>query len=53
MVTVHRGRGVTGEAFDAVVQDLVVVLDNLKVHQKEKEQLLAVLGPLKSSIVQK
>lgn len=53
MVTVHKGRGVTSEAFDAVVQDLVAVLDNLKVPQNEKEQLLGILGPLKSSIVQK
>jgi hemoglobin len=53
MVSAHKGRGVTGEAFDAVVQDLVGVLDKLKVPQREKEQVLAILGPLKSSIVQK
>lgn len=53
MVTAHRGRGVTSEAFDAVVQDLVAVLDKLKVPQHEKEEVLGVLGPLKSSIVQK
>jgi len=35
------------------VQDLVAVLDKLKVPAKEKNDLLAVLGPLKSSIVQK
>jgi len=44
---------VTSDAFDAVVQDLVGVLDKLKVPAKEKNDLLAVLGPLKSSIVQK
>jgi hemoglobin len=53
MVSAHKGRDVTSDAFDAVVQDLVTVLDNLKVPQKEKEQLLGILGPLKSSIVQK
>jgi hemoglobin len=53
MVHVHMGRGVTSDAFDAVVQDLVTVLDKLKVPAKEKNDLLAVLGPLKSSIVQK
>lgn len=53
MVTAHRGRGVTSEAFDAVVQDLVAVLDKLKVPEKEKSEVLAILGPLKSSIVQK
>ena len=53
MVHAHMGRGVTSDAFDAVVQDLVGVLDKLKVPAKEKNDLLAVLGPLKSSIVQK
>jgi hemoglobin len=52
MVSAHRGRGVTGEAFDAVVQDLIGVLDNLKVPAKEKGELLQILGPLKASIVQ-
>jgi hemoglobin len=52
MVSVHKGRGVTSEAFDAVVQDLVAVLDKFKVPQHEKAELLAILGPLKSSIVQ-
>jgi hemoglobin len=53
MVTAHKGRGVTGEAFDAVVQDLVGVLDRLKVPAKEQGEILAILGPLKASIVQK
>ncbi|MEP7308579.1 MAG: group 1 truncated hemoglobin [Acidobacteriota bacterium] len=53
MVTAHKGRAVTGEAFDAVVQDLIAVLDNLKVPAKEKGELLQILGPLKASIVQK
>ncbi len=53
MVTAHKGRAVTGEAFDDVVQDLIVVLDKLKVPEKEKGEVLAILGPLKSSIVQK
>ena len=53
MVSAHKGRAVTGEAFDAVVQDLVAVLDGLKVPAKEKGEVLAILGPLKTSIVQK
>jgi hemoglobin len=52
MVSAHRGRRVTSEAFDAVVEDLVAVLDELKVPAQEKGQLLGLLGPLKSSIVQ-
>jgi hemoglobin len=53
MVSAHKGRAVTSEAFDAVVQDLIVVLDKLRVPEKEKRQLLDILGPLKASIVQK
>jgi hemoglobin len=52
MVSAHRGRKVTSAAFDAVVQDLVAVLDGLRVPAAEKSQLLALLAPLKSSIVQ-
>ena len=52
MVTAHRGRKVTSAAFDAVVEDLVAVLDGLKVPAREKTELLALLGPLKTSIVQ-
>jgi hemoglobin len=53
MVTAHRGRGVTSEAFDAVVQDLVAVLTELRVPEQEKQQVLTLLGPLKQSIVQR
>lgn len=52
MTTAHRGRRVTGAAFDAVVEDLIVVLDGLRVPDREKGELLGLLGPLKSSIVQ-
>ncbi len=53
MTAAHKGRHVTSEAFDAVVDDLVKVLDNLKVPAKEKGDVLALLAPLKSVIVQK
>jgi hemoglobin len=52
MVTAHRGRKVTSAAFDAVVEDLIAVLDKLGVKSAEKNELLALLAPLKSSIVQ-
>jgi hypothetical protein len=35
------------------VQDLIAVLDKLKVPAKEKGEVLALLGPLKTVIVQK
>jgi hemoglobin len=53
MVSAHKGREVTSEAFDAVVEDLVAVLGQLKVPEREKGELLGILGPLKASIVQK
>ena len=53
MSAAHRGRGVTSQAFDAVVEDLVAVLDQLKVPAPEKHHVLALLAPLKSVIVQK
>jgi hemoglobin len=53
MVSAHKGRRVTSGAFDAVVQDLTAVLDELKVPAAEKTELLSALAPLKSQIVQK
>jgi len=53
MTAAHRGRAVTSAAFDAVVEDLVAVLDQLKVAPREKNDVLALLAPLKPVIVQK
>jgi hemoglobin len=53
MVTAHKGRGVTAEAFSAVVDDLVFTLDELKVPEKEKADLLGILGPMKMAVVQR
>jgi hemoglobin len=52
MLTAHKGRGVTEEAFNAVVSDLVATLDKLQVTEKQKGQLLGILGPMKPAIVQ-
>lgn len=53
MATAHAGRGVTSDAFNAVVQDLTLSLDKFKVPQKEKSDVLAIVATLKASIVQK
>jgi hemoglobin len=45
--------GVTDAAFGALVEDLVAALDHHKVGKTEKDELLAVLGPMKSDIVEK
>jgi hemoglobin len=52
MVAAHKGRGITAEAFNSVVEDLTATLDKLKVPDKEKQQLLGLLAPLKSAVVQ-
>jgi len=52
MFAAHKGRGITEDAFNAVVSDLVATLDNLKVPEKEKSQLLGLLAPMKPAIVQ-
>src|SRR5215813_12351782 len=51
MVAAHKGRGITADAFNAVVEDLIASLDKFKVPQKEKTDLLRVLGGLKPAIV--
>jgi hemoglobin len=53
MKAAHAGMGVSGADFDALVQDLVSALDKFKVGAKEKDQLLAALGPMKTDIVEK
>src|SRR5437660_351260 len=51
MKTAHAGMGITGGQFDALVEDLVATLDKFKVPAREKNELLSVLGPMKSDIV--
>ena len=53
MKTAHMGMGISGADFNALVEDLVMALDKFKVGKAEKDQLLAVLGPMKSDIVEK
>ncbi len=51
MKTAHRGRNITEAQFNALVEDLVKTLDKFKVPEREKNELLAVLGPTKPDIV--
>ena len=53
MKTAHAGMGIDGPAFDALVEDLVKALDKFSVPEQEKSELLAVLGPMKTDIVEK
>jgi hemoglobin len=52
MKTSHAGLRITNAEFDHVVDDLVQTLDQYKVPQKEKSELLAILAPLRSDIVE-
>jgi hemoglobin len=53
MKTTHAGMGIDGPAFDALVEDLVKALDKFAVPEQEKNELLAVLGPMRGDIVEK
>jgi len=53
MKTTHKGMKITGAAFDALVQDLIEALDTFNVPEREKGELLSVLGPMKGDIVEK
>ncbi len=52
MKTAHRHMAVTEGEFGALVEDLVATLDKFNVPEKEKGELLGILGPLKSQIVE-
>ena len=53
MKQTHAGMGVHDAAFGHLVEDLVAALDHHKVGKTEKDELLGVLGPMKSDIVEK
>lgn len=51
MKTTHAGLKITMADFNALVEDLVKALDKNKVPEKEKAELLAILGPLNKDVV--
>jgi hemoglobin len=53
MKDVHQNMGVATKDFNALVEDLVKALDKYKVPEKEKSELLSVLGGMKGDIVEK
>jgi len=52
MRTAHHHMGVTEGEFNALVEDLVGALNKFNVPEKEKNELLGILGPLKPQIVE-
>jgi hemoglobin len=53
MKSTHAGMGVSSADFDALVGDLVATLNKFKVPEREKNELLGALGPMKGDIVEK
>lgn len=53
MKATHAGMGVSSAEFDALVGDLVTTLNKFKVPEREKNELLGALGPMKKDIVEK
>lgn len=51
MRSTHAGMGVKDAHFDALVEDFVATLEKYKVPQREKGELLGLLGPMRKDIV--
>ena len=52
MKTAHARMAVTTGEFNALVEDLVATLNKFGVGKAEQDELLGILGPLKSDIVE-
>jgi hemoglobin len=52
MRTAHTGMGIKEEHFNALVEDLGKALDQNSVPEREKNELLGALAPMKDEIVQ-
>jgi hemoglobin len=52
MKDAHAGMSVTSGEFDGLVQDLVATMNHFKVGKTEQNEVLGVLGPLKTDIVE-
>ncbi len=51
MKTTHRGMAISEAEFNALVEDLVKALNTFKVAQREQDELLGILGPMKPDVV--
>lgn len=51
MLAVHTGMNITEAQFNALVEDLIKSLDHHRVRQREKDELLKILGTMKEDIV--
>ena len=53
MKSAHRGLGISGRHFTALVQDLGKTLKKFKVPAREQKELVAILAPLQKDIVER
>ena len=51
MKTVHKGMKVTDAEWNATVENLAKAMDQAKLSEREKKDLLAAVGPMKGDIV--
>ena len=52
MPDTHRGMGVTAGEFEALVEDLVATLDKFAVPAAEQQELIGILAPIRSDVVE-
>jgi len=52
MRTTHAGMGITETEWDAFLADVRATLEHLQVPERECGELLALMGPLKTEIVE-
>lgn len=52
MKTTHAGMRISEADFNALVEDLIAALNTYKVPDREKQELLGILGPMKKDIVE-
>jgi hemoglobin len=52
MKEAHKGLGITEADFNALVSSLTEALAKNKVGEKERDELLGLLGPMKGDIVE-
>jgi hemoglobin len=53
MKTAHKGMGVSGRHFAALVEDLGKSLKKFKVPAREQKELVAILAPMRTDIVER
>ena len=52
MAETHRGMGVTGGEFEALVEDLLATLNQFSVPGAEQAELIGILAPIRADVVE-